>query len=218
MLQKDEIESTLVAASFIIIPLLLIAIFFAAAYHGTLYVTGSQFYEACSERQAKARPLGALEKPQASNPEQAALWTQCTPITARTMRDTGMFFSSSAENAPPEMKALIGYCPDRYADVPAFLKNLYIMAINSIEMVGGPSLIDRVAPAEWLIERVVRQRWPRCEDAARTYWAKRQKPAGGGADPLTEPAMPSDAPRDTLIQRLRQNGIDPTGLQTITAA
>jgi hypothetical protein len=30
-----------------------------------------------------------------------------------------------------------------------------------------------VAPAEWLIERVVRLRWPQCADAARTYWAKR---------------------------------------------
>jgi hypothetical protein len=184
MLQGEEIESTLVAASFLIVPLLLIVIFLVAADRGTLYVTGSQFYEACSERKAKARALGAIAKPQASNPSQAALWDQCTPITTRTMRDAGFLFSSSAENAPAEMKELIGYCPDRYADVPAFLENLYIMAINSVEMAGGPSLIDRVAPAEWLIERVVRQRWPQCADVARTYWAKRQKPAGSGADPL----------------------------------
>jgi hypothetical protein len=173
MLQEDGIESTLVATSFLIIPLLLMVIFLVAAYHGTLYVTGSQFYEACSERKAKSRALGALAKPRASDPSQAALWARCTPITTRTMRDAGFLFSSSAENAPAEMKELIGYCPDRYADVPAFLENIYIMAINSIEMAGGPSLIDRVAPAEWLIERVVKLRWPQCADAARTYWAKR---------------------------------------------
>jgi hypothetical protein len=171
MVQEEGIESTLVTASFLIIPLLLIVIFLVAAYHGTLYVTGSQFYDACSERKARARALGALEMPQASNSSQATLWAQCTPITTRTMREAGFLFSSSAENAPAEMKDLIGYCPDRYTEVPAFVENFYIMAISSIEMAGGPSLIDRVAPAEWLIERVVKYRWPRCRDAARTYWA-----------------------------------------------
>lgn len=191
MVREDETESVLVASSFLIMPLLLIVIFLVAAYHGTLYVTGSQFYAACWERKAKSRALGALQRPQASNPSQAALWAQCTPITTHTMRDTGFLFGSSAEDAPAEMKALIGYCPDRYSDVPAFLENLYIMAINSIEMVGGPSLIDRVAPAEWLIERVVKYRWPRCADAARTFWAKRQTSAGGGDDPLAQPVIPS---------------------------
>lgn len=193
MVQEDETESILVASSFLIMPLLLIFIFLVAAYHGTLYVTGSQFSAACGERKAKSRALGALQRPQASNPSQAALWAQCTPMTARTMRDAGFLFGSSAEDAPAEMKALIGYCPDRYADVPAFLENLYITAINSIEMAGGPSLIDRVAPAEWLIERVVKYRWPRCTDAARTYWTKRQRPAGGGAEPLAQAVIPSPA-------------------------
>jgi hypothetical protein len=56
MLQGDEIESTLVAASFLIVPLLLIVIFPVAADHGTLYVTGSQFYEGCSQRKASSEP------------------------------------------------------------------------------------------------------------------------------------------------------------------
>jgi len=37
---------------------------------------------------------------------------------------------------------------------------------------GGPSLIDRVAPAGWLIERAMKARWPRCIDVARPYVAK----------------------------------------------
>jgi hypothetical protein len=34
-----------------------------AAYHGMFYITGSQFYEACSQRQAKEKIDVALKKP-----------------------------------------------------------------------------------------------------------------------------------------------------------
>jgi hypothetical protein len=66
---------------------------------------------------------------------------------------------------PEEAKALVGYCPDRYADVPLFLDNLYISVVEWIEKASGPSLIDHFAPAEWLVGRAVRARWPRCSEA-----------------------------------------------------
>ena len=41
------------------------------------------------------------------------------------------------------------------------------LVVEAIEATGGPSLIDRVAPAEWLVERG--------RDAARPYLAKARK-------------------------------------------
>jgi len=43
----------------------------------------------------------------------------------------------------------------------------YYVAVDAIEKDGGPTLIDRVAPASWLIERAMKARWPRCVAAAK---------------------------------------------------
>ena len=69
-------------------------------------------------------------------------------------------------------------CPDAYAEMPVFPKFWYVIAVDAIEKNGGPSLIDRVAPAGWLIERAMKARWPRCIDAARPYIAKARKGDG----------------------------------------
>ena len=44
-------------------------------------------------------------------------------------------------------------CPDLHAEMPRLLDYWYVLVIEAIEATGGPSLIDRVAPAEWLVER-----------------------------------------------------------------
>jgi hypothetical protein len=41
------------------------------------YVTGSQFYEACRQRQAKEKIDGGFKDAEADNPSQAALWGSC---------------------------------------------------------------------------------------------------------------------------------------------
>jgi hypothetical protein len=69
---------------------------------------------------------------------------------------------------------LASACPDA-AEMPAFPKFWYVIAVDAIEKNGGPSLIDRVAPAGWLIERAMKARWPRCIDVARPYIAKARK-------------------------------------------
>src|SRR5437868_11228383 len=45
-----------------------------------------------------------------------------------------------------------------------FPKFWYTVAVDAIEKNGGPSLLDRVAPATWLIERALKGRWTRCID------------------------------------------------------
>ena len=66
--------------------------------------------------------------------------------------------------------------------MPMFSIYWYYVAVDAIEKDGGPTLIDRVAPASWLIERAMKARWPRCVDAARPYIAKARKDVS--RDPL----------------------------------
>jgi hypothetical protein len=147
-----------------------------AAYRGMFYVTGSQYYEACWERRAKEMKAKDFKEAEADNPSQAVLWASCTPIMAEAMDNAGFAIGSSAGGAPADAKALAGACPDAYTELP-FIPFWYTVAVDAIEKNGGPALIDRVAPAGWLIERAFKARWPRCIDAARPYIAKARKDA-----------------------------------------
>ena len=140
----------------------------AAAYSGVFYVTGSQFYEACRQRQAKEKIDGGFKDAEADNRTQAVLWASCTPIMGESMGNAGFAIGSSSPKATEDAKALA----DAYTDMPPFPKFWYTIAVDAIEKNGGPSLIDRVAPAGWLIERAMKARWPRCIDVARPYVAK----------------------------------------------
>jgi hypothetical protein len=144
----------------------------AGAYSGAFYVTGSQFYEACRQRQAKEKIDGGFKEVEADNPIQALLWASCTPIMGESMDNAGFAIGSSSPQATEDAKALASACPDAYTDMPPFPKFWYTIAVDAIEKDGGPSLIDRVAPAGWLIERAMKARWPRCIDVARPYVAK----------------------------------------------
>src|SRR5262249_5449870 len=112
---------------------------------------------------------------EADTPSQAVLWASCTPIMAESLDNAGFTLGSSAPEASADAKALASVCPDRFSEMPSFPESWYRVAVEAIEKTGGPSFIDRVAPAEWLIERAIRVRWPRCIDAARPYIAKARK-------------------------------------------
>jgi hypothetical protein len=146
----------------------------AAAYSGVFYVTGSQFYEACRQRQAKEKINGNFKEAEADNRSQAALWGGCTPMMTESMGNAGFAIGSSSPQATEDAKALASACPDA-AEMPVFPKFWYVIAVDAIEKNGGPTLIDRVAPASWLIERAMKASWPRCIDAARPYIAKARK-------------------------------------------
>jgi hypothetical protein len=82
-----------------------------AAYHGMFYVTGSQFYEACSQRQAKEKIDGGFKEVGADNPSQAALWGSCTPIMGEIIGNAGFAIGSSSPQATEDAKALARACP-----------------------------------------------------------------------------------------------------------
>jgi hypothetical protein len=83
------------------------------------------------------------------------------------MDSIGFAISSSNEKAPPEMKALVGFCPNEFSELPMARDRLYVPIIEIIEKSGGPSATESVAPASWIIERALVARWPRCIEAAR---------------------------------------------------
>ena len=91
------------------------------------------------------------------------------------MGNAGFAIGSSSPQATEDAKALASACPDAYTEMPPFPKFWYTVAVDAIEKNGGPTLIDRVAPAGWLIERAMKARWPRCVDVARPHIAKARK-------------------------------------------
>ena len=68
----------------------------AGAHSGVFYVTGSQFYEACRQRQAKEKIVGGFNEVEADNPSQAVLWGSCTPIMTESMGNAGFAIGSSS--------------------------------------------------------------------------------------------------------------------------
>jgi hypothetical protein len=139
------------------------------AYSGLFYTTGTQFYEGCWERRAQQK---GFADPEAKNPRQATLWASCTPIVAEAMDSAGFAIGSSADGAPQDIKALAKVCPDRFTELPLDLRQLYAPVIEMVEKTGGPSIVDQVAPASWLVDRAIKARWPRCAEAARPLIAK----------------------------------------------
>jgi hypothetical protein len=148
-------------------PLLVILFFISgitSAYSGTFYTTGKEFYEGCWQRKAKDEPW---KNAVAATPSEAALWAKCSPMVAETMDSIGFAISSSNENAPADIKALVGFCPNQWSELPMARDRLYIPIIETIERMGGPSATENLAPASWIIERALVARWPRCTGAVR---------------------------------------------------
>jgi len=143
-----------------------------AGAQSALYVTGSQFYEACWQRRAKEKKEGGFKDVEADTPSQAALWARCTPLVAETMDKIGFTIGDSRPNASADARALADFCPNAFTELPIVIDRLYILVIDAIEKLGGPSTVESMAPAGWVIERALKARWPRCIDAARPYIAK----------------------------------------------
>jgi hypothetical protein len=154
-----------------------------SAHAGIFYTNGKEFYEGCWQRhkaETEAWKAGANEeyKPAtAKTPDEAALWASCSRIVAETMDNVGFAIADSRPNAPAEMQALVGSCPNAFSELPLFPDRLYVPIIDIIEKLGGPSTTESFAPASWIIERALVTRWPRCIAAARPYIAKARKTA-----------------------------------------
>ena len=72
------------------------------------------------------------------------------------MANAGFAIGSSSPQATKDAKALASACPDAYTEMPVFPKFWYTVAVDAIEKNGGPTLIDRVAPANLPVQAPVK--------------------------------------------------------------
>lgn len=130
------------------------------AYKGTFYVTGKQWYEACYELK-QAQNKAGWDQAKTDDPYKAALWSQCERLSQKGIYDAGMVMGGNPE-ADKGSVALGKSCPNRFSEVP--IAGTYYLTSDLIAEDGGPSIIDGFIPAEAVVSRVYKQRWPNCAD------------------------------------------------------
>lgn len=125
----------------------------AAAYDGQFYPTGRHWYESCWAKSKGGK---------ASNPYQEARWSTCEPIASRAFFDAGLLFSSGTgdENA----KRLASVCPSAWSDL--YFGGNYVLGVKLVQERGGPSPMDGILPAGWLLKRTFAAKWPQCRAEA----------------------------------------------------
>jgi hypothetical protein len=123
------------------------------AYSGRLYVTGTQYYEACWEKVAKAV---------ADSPYKEILWEQCEPMTKRGIFAMGMMIVPriSESKVDDDARRLSTACPSELSDIPA--GGAHVLAVKLITAMGGTTWRDNFGPGEWTAGRAFKAQWPRC--------------------------------------------------------
>lgn len=119
------------------------------AYIGAFYPTGRQYYEVCWEKKN-------AKQSHASDAFQDVIWTNCEPIAARVIFALGMFYPPENDKAKDAI-ALRAMCPEE----PLYSSSNIIDAVRAS---GGPTLVDTITPAEWMIGRIAKALWPKCDE------------------------------------------------------
>jgi hypothetical protein len=144
-----------------------------------LYDTGQDYYEACWAKKAKAQedPLN-WEEPRASSPSEAIRWAKCEIETQRAIYRSGLMFAGRVQDGDRAATALAAVCPSSWSDVP--MAGAYYLTVDLVERNGGPLLAEKFLPARYMIERVWKARWPRCDaERRRQGYPKIVESAGG---------------------------------------
>lgn len=125
------------------------------SYNGVFYITGRQYYEACFQKEQASAVLAEQAKP--PDPQTAILWASCEPIAAQALLDSGLRAQDHEEGG-----GSYGGCPDFYSEIWWFA--FYRLVIDSTAAFGGPTFFEGYTPAGWMVQRVIRARWPNCRD------------------------------------------------------
>jgi hypothetical protein len=87
------------------------------------------------------------------------LWSNCETIARRALFGIGMIFAWSARDSDgrddADAVALKQVCPGDSL--------LYPTVLEEVQSAGGPTIMDKVTPAEWMIGRVLSVSWPVCD-------------------------------------------------------
>ncbi len=132
-----------------------------AGYSGLFGQTGADYFQSCWELSAETGKKGFAGKVEPKSPQQAIDWAQCEPISQRGVYRTGIIFVGNATHA--DEIALEKECPSSYKQVP--IGGSYMLTISLLEAAGGPKFYDRFLPAEIMVGRVWKDKWPTCSTA-----------------------------------------------------
>ena len=135
------------------------AIMAVLAYSGTFSSTGKQWYEGCYEYQVAEEKAGLASEPQASDPYKAVFWKNCEPTSERGIFKAGFVLAGNPDRDRGSV-ALGDACPSSWTDVP--LGGTHILTLRLLQEQGGPTFTDWFLPADEMIERVYKKRWPYC--------------------------------------------------------
>jgi hypothetical protein len=125
------------------------------AYIGAFYPTGRQYYEVCWTKKNAEQSHAAVQS-HAPDAYQDVIWGNCDSIAERVIYASGML----TNNQDKDEIALRAVCPEL----------LYWYSweiIDAVRASGGPTLVDAITPAEWMIGRIAKARWPKCDEERR---------------------------------------------------
>lgn len=148
----------------------------AAGYLGAFGQTGPDYFESCWALKAETIKEGFAGKAKPKSPQQAISWAACEPTTRRSVYGTGIIFVGNPKDA--DEVALEKVCPSSYRQLP--IGGAYMLTVELLEAAGGPKLIDRFLPADFMIRRVWSAKWPSCsaERERQGYPKIVEKPGG----------------------------------------
>ena len=130
-----------------------------ALQSGVFYQTGTQWFHSCWAKMEATPNLFREAHP--ANEIQAVDWAACDLKAGQAIYRVGLIVTWFPDGAPnSDAKELQTACPDGFREIP--FGGPYVLAMQLIEESGGPSLIDRVLPADHLLERTWLKHWPQC--------------------------------------------------------
>lgn len=146
--------------------LVIAVVFVVLALNGLLYQTGEQWYQSCWQ---KLYSTEGWQEPKPTTPEQAAAWNQCQLLAEKVTYDQGIIFTSywsEKDLSTSKYKEVHLNCPSELEDVPS--GGWYIFFVKAIEANGGVEFLDRIMPAENMLQRIVKLKWPHCATARKS--------------------------------------------------
>ncbi|MBN9488258.1 MAG: hypothetical protein J0H44_13565 [Alphaproteobacteria bacterium] len=129
-----------------------------ASYSGLFGPTGADYFRACWEKKAAQIKAGFGGDARPSTPEQAIAWARCAPESARAIFSEGIILAGQEnDNIGNSLRQA---CPSGFSDIP--MGGAYMLTVKLVEDAGGPTFLDRILPAHFMIARVWSDRWPNC--------------------------------------------------------
>jgi hypothetical protein len=121
------------------------------------YQTGQEWFETCWKVKniKDFKPENALE---------AVKWAKCEATAENAVYSAGLVTLGSAPaGLPDKIKAVFETCPSEWFGI-ASPDGLDGRALQHLERSGGPSLMDGLLPASFMISRVYRTLYPNCAE------------------------------------------------------